>query len=494
MAKPSMRRAMLQFGEWMPDRSTRQNPANEAKGVISQQNMYTPLRSPQNINGTSAATATTCKGIYGFYDSAGTPQVFMGDTSKIYRIEGRTAVNRSKTGGYVSTADKYWVFEQFGTSVYAVFPAVNTQSYNLGVSTQFADVSGAPQGEAMGRVREFMMIGNGQTLSWSAFNDPTSWTPSAATQAGTTTLELSAGNIKVILGGETGTVFQERQINRMTYVGPPTIWQRDVVEERRGALSQRAAVKFGRNIFYVSDDGFWVFDGYQSQPIGMNKVDGYFTSRLNYPYRGRVCTAWDPINRALICAYPANGSATLNEMLIYSLTDNRWTHDDISAEFLGEMPLLGYNLDTLDTYPGANGMDLPSLGTLSIDSPVFTESRRQPAIADMTHALSVFSGTARPAILETQEFESSPGRHTFVNELWPIVDAPYTALSASVLTRPLGPGDGATQTNVQAANATGMVPVRADGRFARARVYVAQGAAWDHAEGVEYRARVGGAR
>lgn len=490
----ALKRDTIPFGEWLPDRSTRTNPANEAKGVISQQNNYSPLRSPQQINGTTAATASKCLGLSGFYDSANTPQVFMGDSGKLYRIEGRTAVDRSKVGGYTATADKYWVFDQFGTYVLATFPAVNTQYYNLGTSTIFADLTGAPQGEAMGRVREFMMIGNGQTLSWCAFNNVTDWTPSASTQAGTTTLELPGGAIKVILGGETGTVFQERQINRMTYVGPPTIWQRDIVEERRGAISQKAAVKFGRNIFYVSDDGFWVFDGYQSQPIGMNKVDGYFTSRLNYPYRGRVCTAWDPINRALLCAFPSNGSATLNEMLIYSLTDNRWTHDDITAEILGEIPLLGYNLDTLDTFPGASGLDLPTLGPISIDSPVFTESRRQPALADNSHALNVFSGTPRPAILETQEFEAAPGRHAYVNEVWPIIDAPYTAMSASLKTRALAQGDGVTESNIEAANTIGMCPVRGDGRYMRARVYVSQGASWDHAEGIHYKARVSGAR
>ena len=291
--------------------------------------------------GPLAKTTTQCLGVGGFYDSGNAPQVFLGDSGKLYRIEGRTAVDRSRVGGYSARSDRYWMFEQFGNRIYAVFPGVNTQSYDLSLgATAFADVSGAPQGEAIGRVRDFLLIGNGQQLNWSAFNDPTTWGFNPAVQSGSATFELSGGSIKVILGTETGAIFQERQISRLTYAGPPTVWQRDIVETRRGALSQRGAVGFGRNIFYVSDDGFWVFDGYQSQPIGINKVDGYFMKRLNYPYRNRVCVAWDPINRALLCAFPANGSATLNEMLIYSLTDNRWTHDDISAEVLGEMPEL----------------------------------------------------------------------------------------------------------------------------------------------------------
>lgn len=488
-------KAPIPFGEWLPDKSTRTTGANEAKGVVSQQNMYTPLRTAQQINGSDAATEAKCKGFFGCYDELNTPRIFMGDATKLYAIDGsRVAVDASKSGGYSAAYERFWSFEQSGVNVVAVFPGVATQVFDLGSSTNFADLSGAPQGETCGRVREFLMIGQDQTLSWSAFNDITSWTPSATTQAGTTTLELAGGAIKAIIGGETGTVFQERQINRLTYVGPPTIWQRDIVEERRGCISQRAAVKFGRNILYVSDDGFWVFDGYQSTPIGMNKVDSYFVSRLNYPYRHLVTTAWDPINRALFVSFPANGSQVANEVMIYSLTDNRWTHDDLTCELIGEVPLLGYNLDTLDLYPGAAGMDAPSLGPIPIDSPVFTESRRQPAISDTTHALSVFTGVNRPAVIETTEFEPAPGRHAFVSELWPIVDADASTISASVTSRRLAPGAATSETNIVLANDTGMVPVRADGRFLRARVYVAQGADWDHAEGVHYKARVSGAR
>ena len=485
---------LARFGEWAPDRASTVNPANEAKGVISQQNTYSPLASPQAI-GANAKTAGTCIGVAGFYDASGSPHVFMGDSAKLYRIEGRTAVDRSKTGGYVATADRFWRFEQFGTRVYAVFPGVNTQAYDLALGvTQFADVAGAPQGEAIGRVREFLLIGNGQLLSWCAFNDPTVWAFSTALQSGSTTLEIPGGNIKCILGTETGAIFQERQISRLTYAGPPTVWQRDIVEKRRGAISQYGAVEFGRNIFYVSDDGFWVFDGYQSQPIGINKVDGYFTKRLNYPYRNRVCVAWDPINRALLCAFPANGSTTLNELLIYSLTDNRWSHDDFSAEIFGEMPLLGYNLDTLDTYPGANGIDQPSLGVLPIDSSVFTESRRQPCLTDFTHTLQVFSGVARPAILETQEFSTTGSRRGRISELWPLVEAPASALSASVVGRAKGPGDGVTESAVAGASSIGKCGVRYDARFLRARLYIAAGSAWDHAQGVYHNASPSGAR
>ena len=491
------KRVPLKFGEWMPDVATRSSPANEAKGVLAQQGDYVPFKSPARLNGTLAASAVQCRGVWGCYDIANAPHAFMGDATKLYNIESSIAVDRSIGGGYAASADRFWSFEQFGQYVIAVFKAVNPQVFDLTTFpvVAFANLGGSPpQADVCGRVREFLFLGADATLTWSGFNNITTWTPSSTTQAGTITLETNGGPIKKIIGGETGTVFQERQINRFTYIGPPTIWDRAIVEERRGCISQNAAVKVGRVIYYVSEDGFYVFDGYQSQPIGMNRIDEYFLNRLNFGYRHYVQMTYDAVQRVVICAFPA-GSATLpSELLIYSISDNRWTHDDLNCEYLGEIPLLGYNLDTLDTFPGASGMDSPSLGPIPIDSPIFTVSRMQPALADTSHALSVFSGVNRPAIIETQETELEPGRRGMVTEIWPLTDAPTDAMSVAVISRAQGPGDSVESSNVVTCNETGFASVRTDARFLRAKLNIASGAVWTHAEGLHAKMKVTGAR
>ena len=405
----------------------------------------------------------------------------------------------SDLGGYTTPYDRFWSFEQFGKYIVAAFRGVNPQYIDISTAnTTFQTLPGSPpQAETIGRVLNFLVAGLDQTLQWSAQNDITTWGANVAVQSGSTTLDLSGGAIKRIIGGETGTILQQRHIRRMTYVGPPTIWQIDLVEERRGVIAQNAAVKFGRNIFIASEDGFYVFDGYQSQPLGINRVDEYFTSRLNYPYRHHICCALDPVQRVVMWAYPA-GSATLpSEILYYSIGDDAWSHDDCSLEYLFEMPKPGYTLDNLYQFPGAatgGNIDQPILSTLSIDSPVFTEGRRQPAGVDQTHTMITYAGTNRPAIIETMEINPQPGRRAYVSELWPIVDAPTQSISASVRSRAAAPGDPVTETNIVTANASGLCPIRIDGRYLRGRVYIASGAPWTHAEAVEAKATVTGAR
>lgn len=487
----------VKFGAWEPDKSTHTTGVNEAKGVIAQQGDYVPIRALAQYAGNTLNG--TCIGGFGCYDTTSQAQVVLGSSSKLYALRSGALVDVSKGGGYATPADLFWSFEQFGQYLVASFRDTAMQVADLStVNWTFANLAGSPpQAETVGRVLNFLVCGYDQTLTWSAQNDITSWTPSTTTQAGTTTLDISGGKIKRIFGGETGTVLQQRHIRRMTYVGPPTIWQIDLVEERRGVIAQNGAVKFGRNIFYASEDGFYVFDGYQSQPIGINKVDEYFTSNLNYPYRHHICCAFDPVQRTVIWAIPTGSNAYPSELIIYSISDDRWTHDDISAEYLFEMPIPGYTVDNLYQFPGAvesGNIDKPSLSVIPIDSPVFSEGRRQPAAVDLTHTMCTFSGVNRPAILETQEINPEPGRRAFVSEIWPVVDAATQSVSASVRYRANSAGDGVTESTATTANASGLCPQRVDGRYLRGRVYLSSGASWNHAEGINATVSVSGAR
>src|SRR5262245_27139213 len=104
----------VMFAEWLPDRSDRQNPASEAKGVVSIGGQYGPFKDVQDYNGSSAATAATCLGARTFYDSALVPHIYMGDATKLYHLESRIAVDRSIGGGYSLGTEDRWQFAQFG--------------------------------------------------------------------------------------------------------------------------------------------------------------------------------------------------------------------------------------------------------------------------------------------------------------------------------------------------------------------------------------------
>ena len=488
----------IQFAEWMPDRSDRHNPASEAKGVISVGGQYGPFKSVQDYNGSSAATAATCLGARTFYDSVLVPHIYMGDATKLYHLEARVATDRSKVGGYSLGADEVWQFAQYGDIVVGVAPGEAPQEHDmLNPTSAFANLAAsAPQLTSIARVNDFLMGGLNFTVHWCAFNTITDWTPSAATQAGNQALDQEQGEVQAIVGLDYAAIFQERAIRRAIYIGPPIIWDfgQEAVEKRRGCISRNAATVWGRSVFYVADDGFYMFDGQASTPIGAGKVDDYFIRNLNYAYRHKVCCAVDGINKLFVCGFPAGGATNISELLIMSLSDGRWTHDVMDLEFLFDSPVDALTVDTFHTLYTADDLDATNITPDDIDSGAFDDERRLVAGVQTNHRLGFFTGSNRPATIETGEFEPAAGRRALVTEIWPLGDFPQSAVSASLGYRRALPGAAIAYTNPTGMNAAGYCPQRMDARFVRGRLQIAAQAIWRRAEGLNYTARLTGGR
>ena len=241
---------------------------------------YAPFPDVQSY-GEDANADNVVQGADTFYDNDTEPHIFFGDSTKLYHLEARVAVDVSKGGGYTIGSDDTWQFAQFGDHVVAVSRNTAPQKYTMEVSTDFADLPGTPPTGAtsVARVNDFLWMGKDFTVHWSAFNDIDDWVDDPVTQAGSQELDQERGEIMCLVGLDYAAIFQERAIRRAIYVGPPVIWDfgQDYVEKARGCIARNAAVAFGRLIFYVADDGFYAFDGQSSTPIGYGKVDAYFS-------------------------------------------------------------------------------------------------------------------------------------------------------------------------------------------------------------------------
>jgi hypothetical protein len=435
-----------------------------------------------------------------FYDEDTVPHIFAGDASKLYHLESRVAVDRSKAGGYALGAEDTWQLAQFGNNVVAVTAEEPPQHFDLAASpiVAFADLAGSPPDGAtsVARVNDFLMMGKGFTVHWSAFNDVTDWTPDPATQAGNQELDQERGEIISIVGLDYAAIFQERGVRRAIYVGPPVIWDfgQDYVEKARGCIARNAATPFGRIIFYAADDGFYAFDGQASTPIGVGKVDTYFTRNLNYAYRHKISVGIDYSRKLIVWACPMGGNQLPSELLIYSVQDGRWTHDMIDLEFLFDSPAEPQTIDQVGGF-WDQSIDAPPVDTFDIDSGVLDDRRiRLAAWAAGDHRLGLFNGQPRTATIETAESELIPGRRGLVTEVWPMGDMQQGAVSASIGYRRALPGASKVYTSASQMNRVGFCPQRIDARFGSVRLEIAAGANWRRMEGVHVTAVPTGGR
>jgi len=483
----------IAFGNWEPDRSELAGAAVLAKGALSTGGTYGPwpslaqYRSGSSINDNALGAFTA-------YTTGGLATTFLGDRGRLYKVTDGAPVDVSKSGGYAADSGWAWQFEQFGNNIIAVARGAAAQKFVLGSSGAFADLGGTPPtADVVGRIRQWLFLGSGRVVGVSGFNDIEDWTYDSATQGFETQLGQEAGQMTKIVGGENGAIFQERGIVRVAFTGGALPFLFDEVEGGRGAASPNSVTPFGRVWYCVAEDGFYLFNGLETQPLGASRVDEWWTDRLNYSQRSRITTAFDARRKTWLIAYPTQGSSICNEILAYNIADNRWTYCEEPTQLLFEMPYEGVSIDDAAAIIALVGTTDADQIDVSVDSSIWRESRRQWAAVGQDRKISLFTGAARAATLETATFEPKIGGKSFVSEVWPITDAQPDDVTGTIITRLDTQNEAETEDGATMID-EGFAPVRAEGRYLRARVEIASGADWTEAQGVHVNGRPSGGR
>lgn len=486
---------IIPFGKFAPDQGKTSGQSPIMKGVLPKAGRYAPWPDLQQVRAGSMLN-DACLGGRSFYDSAGFPVAFLGDAKRLYRVDGKIPADVSKAGGYTFSQDWGVLFEQFGDNIVAVGRGETPQRFILGSSAAFADLENAPAGDVAFRIRQHLFICAGRTVNCSGFNNITQWGNDPATQAFISEVPQANGLIVSGWGGEQGAIFQERGIIRLTYSGGAAPFIFDEVEGGRGVCGPHAWSPWGKIAFCAAEDGFYVFDGLAAIPLGEGWVDDYFSASLNYGYRHKVWSAIDARRKCWMVAFPTGGAITPNEVLVYSWADKEWTHDTFDSQFGFEThrePVDADDEEGLVALFGTANADDPVFNNVSIDSPIFRESRKEWCVVDGDRRVCQFTGANRAATLSTGTFEQV-GRKTFVSEMWPATDAEPAAVTGQVATRLHRLDEAETFSAPSGMNEEGFCPVMAEGRYMRGIVNIAAGAAWTEATGVHSDGRAAGER
>ena len=460
------------FGEWLPDLPDLGNPGlTVAMNVLPYDRSYKPYLplTPLSVAGPSRPMgAFYPSGASGstFYDF-----VYAGFQTSLYTYNSAIGwTNRSST---VYSATTTWDFEQFDELIIATNGVDVPQRHTLGSSTNFTTlaISGtAPIAKCVGLINRFLFLGNleasgGVTrehvVQWSALDDPTNWpTPNSATaiatQSSSQELIKALGPVHEIYGGDQhGLIYQAGGLTRVTYIGPPAVFQFDTLSRTHGAAFRNASISVNDVTYFISLRGFCMTDGVQILPIGDGKVDRYFLGRVSFSNSERIRAAHDAVKKLIIWCYPSTGATAgqPDSLLIYNYEEKRWTQSDQVSE-------------CVFTPPSA----LPLLGPHGFDS---------------SNRICSFTGTPGTAILASGEVEPQPGGCALINGIKPIIASSGTAPTIGVQVG--SRDDQATTVSYSSTTTptarTGFADLRSDARYHRARVYIAGN--FDKAQGLE---------
>lgn len=489
---------VLRPADYSPDMPSYENPGsgNILNAIPRTPISYGPF--PSLVAFGDAITAQ-CLGAIAAEDSGANNFVFCGTTTDLFEYSSATPTNVSQiSGGYTLSLGERWRFAQFGQRIVATDFNDNIQSFVIGSSTQFADLSSAaPRARYMAVIDNFLMTANTfdgtdgaqpQRAWWSGLNDPTNWpTPgtnaAAEFQSSFNDLYGDGGwNMGVVgnLGNADGAIFQERAVWRVIYSGPPATFAFLPAEGVRGTEAPNSIVHFGPYAYYLGQDGFYRFDGATSEPIGANRVDKTFFSMVDQNNLGRVDGCVDPINKIVYWAFPSTAATNGNPdyIIAYNWNLDKWALIQVSCETLFFSLGFGYTLDEL---PGGPLDSIP----YPFDSRVWTGGALLLSGFTQDHKLAYFNGPSLEATVDTMEIQPFEGQRAFIQNTRPLVDGGLPTVAMAVRNRLI---DISTYGDPSQITDFGTCPLMVDGRYIKAQVKIPAGSTWKHIQGLEIEA------
>ena len=474
----------LDFGAWEPDTALLNgSQASEAKNVIPAKRGYRPL--PGSVTLQYDSLSSQVKAAYSQRDLYGTNTTFIATMDGIYTLEGKSWAQKY-TG---STASSVRTFTEYGDSVYALFGSTLLKSQVSGIAKAFEKVEQAPNGEVLGVVRDFLVMGRltdmKNAIRWSGLDRPDEWPEPGSNDAQYIQSDIqifpTGGQIQAIVGGVGGVdgiIFLERGIQRATYVGTPFIFQFDPVDREHGCSAPYSPVICGNTCVFLSEDGWRMTDGASVKSIGVERIDAWFFDQVSIERLSEVRGVHDNRNRVAIWTFatPDAPAGVHDRVLIYNYILDRWAYGVMDTETLfQDYTRGGMTLEELDEY--GNMDDLPFS---SLDLAIFKNGDMSVVSCfDTSHKLANFSGPPLEAVIDTAE---QGGDRMMVHGLRPLVDAAAAEAMPVYRSREM---DGRRFGKYSKQQRDGVCYQHISTVYLTARVKIPAGVNWSHAVGVE---------
>lgn len=426
--------ALKPLGQWAPDASHLADALTTAKNCYPREDHYAPFYSVSVISPALPAAPVTgiSTAVIG-----GTTEIYAATQDKLYQLAGGTTWTDRSGGVYLGETPMAWAFSQYRDRVLAASINNLLQQKQIGSVSNFASITDSPMARVLGVVKRFVMAGDIQDptdgyvpnrVRWSAIDNSLSWplpgtNAAYAAQADQQDLRAEAGAVTGIFNGTVGIILQKNAVTRAEYVGSPAVFSFVEVDSSRGMAYRNGGCIAGRNVYYLSESGFYKTDGNgESVPIGAGRVDRWFFSNLNASYTHQIVCSHLPEYKAIAWAFTSKANSTNDLILLYAYELNKWTYveADTAGAFFGRTA--GYTLDQLDAFGTLETLEA------SLDSPFWEGGASLPMVFTTAWELASFDGDVLDALIETNDV-TWDGRRFYLTGVRPLIATqPATSL------------------------------------------------------------------
>ena len=207
--------------------------------------------------------------------------------------------------------------------------------WQLGTTTPAAVISNAPT-DCLGLVvtedRFLMALGAGgdvRKVQWCDFEDNTLWTPASTNQAGDITLQTSGRIMSGIRTQGQTLILTDQDAHRAVYIGPPYIYQFERVGDACGLIARKAIASTPAGVFWMSQNGFFMYNGSSVQPIPCEVHDAVF-SNLKSTQVSKCWAVSNGQNNEVWFFYPSATSDEIDRYVAYDYREGHWIMGELS--------------------------------------------------------------------------------------------------------------------------------------------------------------------
>lgn len=472
----------LAYGDFLPDLPDHASPGiSEAVNVYPSSAGYRPVG---EFLAHTDALPDTCRGAAAFVAPSGRVVFLAGTETKLYRQDGVEWVEIGT--GYATPAGGRWRFVQFGEMAVVSNAFDNPVKVNLETDAVAALGGSPPKMQAMAVVSNFLVgtqiNGLVNEVAWSGENDAEWWT--FASRKSDYNDFPDGGEITGILGGEVGLILQRNAVRRMAYIGGNVLFRFDKISSNVGCATVHSVAQHGELGFWYSDTGFKMWDGSQIRSIGFERVDTAFNQLYGIVDFNAMSTAVDGQRSTVIWS-------TGQQMWIYNWLLDKWSVIDFAAEIVTSRLTRAPSLDEQDPAVGEDDDDVDFPGLDPFDAARFGAGDPRFYVFS-AGLLGTFAGDNMAAKLTGRSIELIAGRSARIRRVRPMTDA-VGGITLRIDTRQRL-GDAPRRADFTTLQASGEMPVRARGRFAKTRMTIAAGEVWTYVQGIDATIEAAGSR
>lgn len=490
--------APIPFADFSPDvTSLGTDTVQNVRGALPKADGWGPFPDAVEYGG---ALPAPCAGYFYARKSDGTIAVFAGTVGRLYRFNNTSLawddVSKNGTDYPNLSGSAFWQFVKFNDLVIAVQVNTAPQVFNLASDTEFSDLGGNPPAAGfVSIVNRFLvltgLLSNPTRIQWSDLDGPTTWTAGVRLSDFQDLPDLGA--TYTVAGGDAyGVVFQDEGVRSLVYApGSAVTFQITKLSSQDAIYGPYSVINTGDKIFFCSTQGFKVITaGASPQPIGKERVDGYFFKNVDSGNSGILVGAYDPQSTRVFWAYKSMAgtvSGQFNTLLCFDWAlgkNGRWSVIPLAGRYLVPIAKPGLTLEGMDAID-------PNLDTFPYSFDLVPKAYAvQLTAMTPNNKLGVFTGSNIEAVLETPE-QDADGQTVFINYIQPLTDCAAAMVSIG---KRMSPNAAVTYTAETTLDDQGYAPQLIETRFARANVRMPAGSTWTYARGVHPDGMAGGIR